>query len=74
MIPYDLYVQHDHLGNAPELLAPADAARVNADRPDWFRASGACVCEACGKLYYDHPPVLGAIWLTRLCDDTFVKL
>lgn len=56
MIPYDLYVQHDHLGNAPKLLAPADAARVYADRPDWFRASGACVCEACGKLYYDHPP------------------
>ena len=25
------------------------------DEGDMYRASGDCVCETCGKLYYDHP-------------------
>lgn len=22
---------------------------------DWYRASGECICEICGKTYYEHP-------------------
>ena len=39
-----------------------------------YRASGDCVCEACGKLYYDHPPVKGFEFLNRICNGDFVKL
>ena len=74
MIPYEIYVQHDNLGNAEHLLSESDANRLREDNQDWFRSGGDCVCDTCGKLYYDHPPVIGALWLTRLCDDTLVKL
>lgn len=66
--------QHDDLGNAPDLMPPADRERVFGESQDWFRAAGACRCPVCGREYYDHPSVLGALWLTRICDDTFVKL
>lgn len=71
MIPYDLYVQHDSLGNAPELMPADERARVEAG--DFKRVGGGVRC-SCDRLYYDHPPVLGALWLTRLCDGSFVKL
>lgn len=67
-------MQHDDMGNAPELMPEADRMRVFGEAPDWYRAGGECVCKDCGKLYYDHPAVLGALWLTRLCDNTMVKL
>lgn len=38
------------------------------------RASGTCVCEACGLEYYDHPESLHLEWLHVLCDRRFVKL
>lgn len=64
---------HDYLGNAPSLLSPVDYRRILGPRPTWVRAAGGCICE-CGKEYYDHPPVIGALWLTRLCNDDLVKL
>jgi hypothetical protein len=64
--------QHDDLGNAPDLMPAGE--RVFGESQDWFRAAGACRCSVCGREYYDHPSVLGALWLTRICDDTFVKL
>lgn len=73
MIHPDIRSQHDYLGNAPHLLSPVDYRRILGPRPDWNRAAGACLC-TCGKEYADHPPVIGALWLTRLCDDSLVKL
>lgn len=35
------------------------------------RASGLCVCEACGLEYFDHPSENG---LTLTCDGRFWKL
>lgn len=72
MISYELREQHDDMGNAPHLMPETERVRV-FDSGDWKRAGGDCIC-ACGRVYYDHPSVLGALWLTRLCDDTFVKL
>ena len=41
---------------------------------DWKRASGDCVCEICGFLFYDHHEVPGYPWLRKLCDGELVKL
>ena len=55
---------------------PIDASKC----PDFETASGLCVCEECGKLYFDHPMAeehlswQGLPWLNRLCDGTLVKL
>ena len=46
-----------------------------------YRASGDCVCEQCGKVYYDHPAWRpsaktndGVPWLNELCNRDLVKL
>lgn len=72
MISYDLLQQHDEWGNAPDLLAKADAEALEDGR--WRRAGGDCECRTCGKKYYDHPRVLGALWLTRTCSGKLFKL
>jgi hypothetical protein len=41
---------------------------------DFRRASGLCVCPACGLLYYDHPADPVYEFLTVLCDLSRVKL
>lgn len=74
LIPFEQRMLHDDMGNAPDLMSEEERERIFGDTPDWYRAGGDCVCDGCGKLYYDHGPVLGALWLTRLCDNTFVKL
>lgn len=71
-IPFELYVQHDAMGNAPHLMPEEERRRV-FDEGDYHRTAGGCFC-SCNRLYYDHSPVLGALWLTRLCDGQFVKL
>jgi hypothetical protein len=71
MISLDIRARHDDLGNCPELLDPVDAQRIKDG--DVARVSGECVCSFCGKKYYDHPPVIGALWLTKLCDGLLVK-
>lgn len=47
---------------------------------DWKSASGDCVCEKCGHIYYDHPSDWrdvgkdGLPYLKVICDGTRVKL
>ncbi len=41
---------------------------------DFDRASGLCVCPACGRDYYSHPQFKPAPFLNQLCDGTLVKL
>ena len=69
---YEQYKEHDELGNAPHLLSEED--RKKLDDGKMIRAGGGCICEACGKEYYDHPSVMGALWATKLCDGSLVKL
>ena len=71
-ISYDLYVQHDELGNAPHLLSAEDKALI--DSGDTPRVCGQVICVHCGREYNDHPEVIGALWLTKLCDGRIVKL
>lgn len=66
------HVDHDAMGNAPHLLDPVHAAKIVHGH--WRRASGDVVCERCNKLYYDHPHVVGALWLVETCDGRLVKL
>uniref|UniRef100_A0AB74UM69 Uncharacterized protein n=1 Tax=Caulobacter phage BL57 TaxID=3348355 RepID=A0AB74UM69_9VIRU len=72
MISYELRQQHDEYGNAEHLLSDADYAVILAGT--WRRVSGDNLCGHCGKLYYDHPQVIGALWLTRICNGSLVKL
>jgi hypothetical protein len=47
---------------------------------DGLRASGECVCETCGQLFFDHPDEWRRVgfgevpFLNILCDGTLVKL
>lgn len=49
-----------------------------ADR--FYRASGDCICDTCGKKYYSHPYATeardrdGTPYLNVLCDGDIVKL
>lgn len=70
-IDYDTYLQHDQLGNAFHLLSDEDRDRIDAG--DWKRVAGESLC-ACGHAANNHYPLTGARWLTRLCDNTLVKL
>lgn len=46
---------------------------IRVERGDWSRASGMCLCDVCATAYFDHAPVTGYEWLTRLCDGRLVK-
>lgn len=72
MIPPEIREQYDDMGNAPHLLSDED--RIKIDNNEMHRASGECICETCGKEYRQHNDVIGALWLTKLCDGTLVKL
>jgi len=63
---------HDDLGNCEALLDPKHKAKLDAC--DFYRAGGDKQCETCGKVYYDHPNVVGALWLTEICSGELVKL
>lgn len=47
---------------------------------DMIRASGDCICEKCGKKYYDHPYIENALdgeghpYLHVICNNLIVKL
>ncbi len=60
-----------------EDLTPEEEARIEKS----YRACGDCVCEICGKLYYDHKQYKpsgktndGQPWLQELCNGQLVKL
>jgi len=71
-ISYDNWQRHDDMGNCVELRSPEHNTAIESG--DIYRVSGACICVVCGKDYYSHQPVLGALWLTRLCNGQLVKL
>lgn len=49
-------------------------------RANWYRASGDCVCEECGKQYYEHPldqkelSYDNSPFMHILCNGDLVKL
>jgi len=53
---------------------PRNYRDAGADEPEYIRAGGGVVCEACGKTYYDHPQHNEFSFLNVLCDGTVVKL
>lgn len=71
-ISYEQYKEHDDSGNAPHLLSDNDKLKLDSGAVQ--RVGGGCICSICSKEYYDHPPVLGALWCRRLCDNRLVKL
>ena len=72
MLDPDIRDKHDEWGNCEELLSVDDKKIL--DNGTWYRSSGDCVCKDCNKKYYDHPLVLGALWLSKLCNGNLVKL
>jgi len=62
---------YDEAGNCAKLLARVDAEALEAG--DFRRVAGEARCPRCGSAYRLHPPVQGALWLTRGCDG-LVKL
>lgn len=60
-----LSLGYDEMGNNPDLLTVAD--KRNIERGRFVRVSGDACCTACGEAYRLHPPVQGALWLTRGC-------
>ncbi len=69
---FEVYKQHDEHGNAEHLLSPEDKEKV--DEGDFTRAGGDSICPVCDMPYFSHPNVVGALWLTKLCDGRLVKL
>ena len=63
---------YDSMGNNEVLLASCDAAILEAGT--WKRVSGDVVCSRCSMPYRLHPPVQGALYLIRTCDNGLVKL
>lgn len=55
----------------PEKIDPAIVKRI--EDGEWKRAGGGCFC-VCGNMYSEHRPILGANFLTLLCDNRIVKL
>lgn len=54
---------------------PTFEQMARMDGGDMYRASGDCVCETCGKLYYDHPYFAEPYeYLTNICNGEIVKL
>lgn len=62
---------YDAFGNSDRLLAETDRVAIEAGVP---RAGGMVVCDVCLCTYNNHPPVQGALWLTRTCNAGLVKL
>lgn len=71
MIPLEIRNQHDEYGNA-ENLRDEETVKV-LDENTWYRASGDCICDFCKESYWKHSSVLGALWLTKLCNGDYVK-
>lgn len=75
--------EHDREGMLKELVQVAAVAVAWLERPheapEFFRASGECICGDCGRYYRAHPLFEGALfqgepWLNVLCDGSLVKL
>ncbi len=55
-------------------IAATDKDLKRLDDGNWFRAGGDCICQTCGKKYYDHPQLITQSWINKLCDESLVKL
>lgn len=55
-----------------EAISEQDKNRVA--QHDWTTALGDTVCKKCKQSYWVHEHVIGARWLTRLCNDSLVRL
>jgi hypothetical protein len=56
-----------------------EEVRLEKEKYNFVRASGDCVCEICGKKYYQHKFTEHRDWnddpfLNKLCDGRIVKL
>lgn len=71
-ISFDLRQQHDSNGNAYHLLSEEDRAKFDAG--ECRRTDQNCLCEVCGEPWWKHPPVIGALWLTKACNGEHLKL
>jgi hypothetical protein len=56
---------YDEMGNAAHLLTEVD--RYALEKGDFIRADGNARCCVCDYPLNQHPPVQGALWLTRSC-------
>jgi hypothetical protein len=64
--------RYDSLGNCIEDLS--EKHKEDLMTGNYRRSAGLCICPDCGKEYYSHPYVKGALWLTELCNGDLVKL
>lgn len=66
---------YDDMGNCARLLHPDDKRAIEGDdgHGGIRRAAGDTPCRVCGEIYYRHPPVQGALYMTRTCRE-IVKL
>ncbi len=55
-------------------IRPYKPDMIRIELGDYTRAGGDVICDICGCPYQDHSPVVGYVWLTRLCDGRLVKL
>lgn len=62
---------YDEVGFCEELIAEVDKEVMR--KGTWVRAEGRVICEKCGFAYREHPPVQGALFMTRTCTG-LVKL
>lgn len=44
------------------------------EHPEFYRASGDCICTICNRDYYSHPTNVPFWHLTMLCNGDYVKL
>ena len=59
-------IGYDAAGNCDRLLCEGDRQMIDAGL--YPRVGGDAPCPVCGSPYRLHPPVQGALWLTRGCD------
>lgn len=63
---------HDSNGNNFDLIDPAIEVRM--ENGEIQRASGEVICAKCGLTYYQHPRILGVLYLALGCNNEILKL
>lgn len=68
----------EQLQKTPQELTEEESRRIG----EFYRAGGDCLCDKCGKKFYDHEPYMPSAktttgnyaWLRELCNGDLVKL
>lgn len=68
----EMRMRHDHMLNCEELLEPKHKKML--DEGKIHRVGGDAECPVCGDIYYNHPHVVGALWVHEGCQDFLLKL